>query len=375
MRVGIITLHNSYSYGACLQAYATYLTLMKLGHNPVMIDYVNSYEQNQNRIISRKSDYSFAKNLVYTLENVFLFKRYNMNKAFEGFFELYEKTDRYTSLNRLRENIDKESLDCLISGSDQLWNPEIFCGLDTSFLLDFGSSSLKRIAYAASAGSHMFTNDEIDVLIPLLKRYDAVSVREKTLKNQIDKYLDQESTMVLDPTFLISGGDWLSAFEDSSNIIKEKFILLYMIGVPHKEYISKYAPIVNYISKYLGLPVLAINPLSFFTLEGASHNLTSVTPKELINLINEAEIVLTSSFHGVALSINLNKTFIAFKTSNPSRIENLLNVSNLQDRLIDCFEINRCVDLLKPINFSVTNGKISALKNYSIDWLSHALSD
>lgn len=373
MRVGIITLHSSYSYGACLQAYSTYLVVKKLGHDPIMIDYVNEYEQNQNRVISRKPDFSFAKNTLYTLENILLLKRYNMKKAFSEFHNLYEKTAHYSSLTSLQKQIDNEKIDCLISGSDQLWNPDIFNGIDTAFMLDFGSPSQKRIAYAASAGSHIFSNEEIDKISPLLRQYDAISVRENILKEQLDCALETDIAMVLDPTFLLSPEEWLEFAKGVHRYEGKKYILLYMIGVPHSEYRKRYAPIARYYASILKLPVFAINPMSFIKVNGAERNITNASPNELINLIKGAEMIITSSFHGVAFSISLNKTFVALKTANPARISALLRTLDLDNRIIDSYDETKCNNLLSEIDYGVSNQKLNQLREVSKRWLAEQL--
>lgn len=365
MNVGILTLQSSYSYGASLQAYATYLAVQSLGHNATMINYVNAYEQNQNRLISRKGDQSFLKNTIYTIENIALLKKHNMRKAFEGFQGRYKKTARYTRLT----DLNREYFDCLISGSDQLWNPDIFGGIDTAFFLDFGDKSSRRISYAASAGSHIFTTDEVRRIKPLLERYNAISVRELALKRQIDSILGSDVPVVLDPTFLLHGKEWLEQTDGVRSLPKNSYILLYMIGVPYEEYKQKYLPVVRFYSEQLKLPVYAINPLSFITLSGADRNLTDYSPLELIKAIDNAALIITSSFHGVAFSINLNKKFVALQTKNPLRIENLLKIAALEERVIDRLDPNRCTELLQEIDYNKTNALLNEKRNESRSWL------
>ena len=65
-------------------------------------------------------------------------------------------------------------------------------------------------------------------------------------------------------------------------------------------------------------------------------------PLEFIDLVNNAAIVFTDSFHGAAFSINLNKQFylfMRFTEDHPicqnSRIRSLLSIFELQSHLID----------------------------------------
>ena len=63
---------------------------------------------------------------------------------------------------------------CFICGSDQIWNPKF---LDNAYYLDFVENA-KRLAYAPSMGVTSLTNAEKNYIIPRIKKFDAVSVRE-----------------------------------------------------------------------------------------------------------------------------------------------------------------------------------------------------
>lgn len=354
MKTGIITLHHSYSFGACLQAYATYSAVRRMGHDVYMIDYVNRFEQDQNRLVSGKFGKSPVKCLKNTLENILLFRSLNLKRSFSAFHNIYPKTDRY------------DDLDCLISGSDQLWNPDIFDGTDKMYYLDFGKEDCRRISYAASAGSHIFSEKEADIIRPLLMRYDAVSVRESSLGRQIRDITGKTAKLVLDPTFLLSGEEWISLSESRA---EKNYILLYMIGVPYKKYKEIYAPVVRRFKEKTGLPVYAVNSMSFFKYQYSDKNLNGLTPFELLGAINNAELIITSSFHGVALSINLNKNFVALKTDNPERTACLLDTAGLTDRLIDGRGEDNCGRLTEKIDYNAVKAVISEKRADSLNWL------
>ena len=43
MKIGILTFHSAYNFGAVLQCYALFSTLTELGHNVEVIDYRPNY--------------------------------------------------------------------------------------------------------------------------------------------------------------------------------------------------------------------------------------------------------------------------------------------------------------------------------------------
>lgn len=364
MKIGIVTLHQSFSYGASLQAYATFKAISKMGFDAEFINYVNKYEQNQNHLISRTKDFGIKKNIIRTVENIFLRRYANRVRAFKNFQKNLPKTQPFTD----KESLNDLQYDILISGSDQLWNPDIFGGLDEVFFLNFGKAE-KRIAYAASAGSHVFSDYEKDMVAPLLSRYTAISIRENGLKKQVEEMTGEIVYQVLDPTFLVSANEWLQLTNGMNPIANERYILVYMIGVPYRYYRERYAKIIRFYADKLDAKVYAVSPDSFIHVYGCDKNLNDITPFELVQVINNAELVITSSFHGVAFSINLNKKFIALKNSNPLRVGNLLQLCGLEDRIIDSLEPEKCERLLNHVDYQKTNEVLREMREFSYNWL------
>ena len=64
--------------------------------------------------------------------------------------------------------------------------------------------------------------------------------------------------------------------------------------------------------------------------------MTHRSPQDFLSLFNYADFVVTNSFHGLAFSVNLEKQFVMIRRNEfNSRIESLLNLVGLRDRLID----------------------------------------
>ena len=58
--------------------------------------------------------------------------------------------------------------------------------------------------------------------------------------------------------------------------------------------------------------------------------------RQWLHELTEAEFVVTNSFHGLAFSINFGKQFTICKRNEyNSRIESLLSLTGLEDRMVD----------------------------------------
>ena len=105
---------------------------------------------------------------------------------------------------------------------------------------------------------------------------------------------------------------------------------------------------------------------------------SNLGPKQFLDLLYNATVVCTDSFHGVAFSINFEKEVYAFdrkkktarkKTAalhNTERITSLLKVVGLQNRFInDCRPID-----MTPIDYDDVNKKMRLERKKSWKFLS-----
>ena len=128
---------------------------------------------------------------------------------------------------------------------------------------------------------------------------------------------------------------------------------------------------INEVSKNLNLKVLNL-------LNKGSKNEYSHSPIEFINLINNAELFLTDSFHGVVFSIILKTPFIVAerKVKSPemsmnSRIYTLLEKFGMNDRLSsNITSFNQIMN----VNFDKVDEIIEEEKSKAYSYLKDALN-
>ena len=87
-----------------------------------------------------------------------------------------------------------------------------------------------------------------------------------------------------------------------------------------------------------------------------------------------ASYIVTNSFHGLAFSINLNKTFFVdlLPSSWPanSRLDQLLKTTGLENRLLD-----NLTDIDAPIEWNDVNNRLQTAREQSIHFLQTILTD
>lgn len=363
-KVGIITFHHAkHSYGAALQAYATLSVVKELGYDVEIIDYENKYEQKE--IKFQKG--SIKMNLFLFLNwcgRIFLFGGIKDPARDKKKLDIFYESVSSKSYKSKSELINAD-YDILISGSDQIWNPEVTNGIDSTFFLDFGNPQ-KKIAYASSIGSYRFTDDEKLYLSTFLNQFNEIGVREQYAIDELQKYINHKMEVVCDPTLLITGNEWKKIFKKEISKIKGKsqYILTYFVGGNINDYWSR---IEKFVDK-VGLPIYNIQSHTkrYTHVDKVINN---ILPSELVAYIENASLILTDSFHGTAFSINLNKSFIAvLNKSNPVRVQNLLKEVGLETRIDELIN-----EKAEQIQYDQVNEKLDLFRAHSLAWLINAL--
>jgi len=323
MKIGILTFHCAYNYGAVIQCYCLQEFLTLLGHDVYVIDYRPDYLVTPYRVFSLQNWFSlsFSKTVHKMITEPSLLRyRIKRKNTFENFIS--------NTLNLLSvKECKKISLDAILYGSDQIWNSKINHGFFDDFYFGIGLEG-KKIAYAASSKSVELSNKEKVYYESNLKKFHSISVRELSLANLIRPLTNKEVSVVLDPSLLVPPTILNNI---SSHLKYDGYILTYDI-IPNK----KTKVLGERLSKLYNCRMIELSSSITYESKETGYML-GISPYDFLGYIQKARFVVTTSFHGVALSIKLNKDFYAIKQNNNSdlRLETLLNILDLESRFVD----------------------------------------
>lgn len=336
-KIGIITFHKACNYGAILQTYALQTILKKFffEYDVEVIDYYCPAIEDRTSPFYFINDGNFVKN---TLRFMHLFiPKYKKYKLFRKFRKQYicETKTRYDENNI---EITNDKFIAIFTGSDQVWNLNATKG-DKNYFLSFASEKIYKCSYAASFGFDEIIDEYYDELVPLMKKFDYISLRENIGITNLFKRNKIKTYTNLDPTMLLTSRDWDALIVNTKRKIHEKYILLYCV--------LKTKRLIDYakqLSEKTGLPVYSISNHSDFS---CFHQLKSCSVEDFVCLIKNATYVLTTSFHGTVFSILYHKKFVTeidTVQSKNTRVENLLNILEISNRAIDSskfYDINK----------------------------------
>lgn len=358
MTIGILTYHRSQNYGAQLQVFALKNFLTSLGNKVCIIDYWPKYHQ------------SLYKTNFFAIKE---FKRRSTVNKLKYFFHASYlsvlamirnyKTNRF-ALKYLNLNTSK-CYDVIIYGSDQIWRKQHIYPCEDYNSIYFGDDSFTskyKIAYAASMGKiEASCKEDFDFLQLSMNNFSAISVREKDLQQFMRESFHINPHLVCDPVFLLSKELWSSLIDKNKDC--GNYILMYNIA--RVENLEK---IAVHLSKKYNLPIIEFKGyVDKFNLSTGIR--FTGDAKEFINCLHNANIVVTSSFHGVALSLCFEKNFYFASTSELSnRTESLLDIVNLKERNLSTKKLEDC-DFSKNINYGIVSIEVATYALESRNWL------
>lgn len=368
-RVLVITWYDKgYNYGQTLQAYALQKALRMLGIDAETLTF-HSDIRNDNTwktFITQQLQYP----------NATLGKKL----SFETFIHTRMHVTRpCNNAEELEKLVQTEAYDYLICGSDQIWNP-----LAYSELLLLGiDTKIPKIGYACST---LGVADEekyayvFEKMSPWWNQFQGISMRENSGKDIVSKYCDVPVTTNVDPTLLLSPKEW-NRLRHQTIRHKEPYIFCYFLG-EHR----KYREHIEFLKKKYKVNKVIMVHSSIVEANGDYTNMEHAGPLGWLNLIGDAAVVLTDSFHGVIFSVIYQKEFYTvsrkvplvewhprkghYPYSNPDRIGGLLSMMGLEDRKIESIAD---IELCGEIHWNKVKRNWKKARNKSLTWLKQQL--
>lgn len=365
-RVGIITVHKNTNYGANLQAFASCRYLQKQGCDVCVVDYtIPSHERLAHLFSWLKTSWdaepqkSLGRKI--KLGAALLLSAGEKKRRLRAFSRFRKRNMTLSTPCRRSRDIRELSLDTIVCGSDQIWNPSITEGVNPIFYGDVEGVKT-RISYAASVGKSALSPEDERKVLPLIKALDYCSVREAQTAEYLGTLTGRDIQTVCDPVFLLDKSDYEAVL--SKRKIKGDYVLLYSIIQDD----GLTAAALDYARRH-GLPLVEICQAR---TKGAKHKqVTSWGPAEFLSAFKHAETVFTNSFHGTAFALIFEKDFYIFDNKHGgSRITNLLSTAGLGTRLTDRI----VTEDAEPIEYNKVRARLDDYTKASKEFLSRALS-
>lgn len=339
MKISIVTVYNSHNYGSLLQAKQLCKTLDKYGS----VSFYNSHTRKLTKTFLRKS-----KKIIKTSSKI-------GDKVKGPLFELSEMRMLSDCWRKLPSNESCRNSDIVVLGSDEIWNvTRAVC----RYPIYWGANIFSfKISYAPSVNittvEDMKKNSEY---INYLKGIDCVSVRDNHSKEVIGYFLEEEPSVVLDPTLLYPPEDYDFDYE-------KPYIAVYLFyGALKDEEINE----IKNFAKKKNMPLISAGQyISWCDLSVHSHN------GDPFYIYKNAQYVITNTFHGTAYAINHNSRFVAL-VKGKTKVEEMLKQFGLSNRILsDIAELDNIIEM--EIDYKNVNEKLNNWRYKSLNYIEKSI--
>lgn len=330
----LITLQDNNNIGNRLQNYALQTALEQYGCNVTNLDNGYTTKPTQKQIIKNNIKKCLGKlgNKKYADKSKEFFNSQLRRLANTSFTNKYiSDIKQVTYANAFSQPWN--SYDFAITGSDQVWHnwhkdPKEL----PYYYLEFMPEE-KRVSYAASFGFEEFPEEDKAEHIKGLQGMHAISCRESSGCTLIKRETGRDAVHVLDPTLLLSADDWRQAeapIPENLHINNSRYAFLYFLGEVPNEY-QKFIDDLQTTRE--------VKLIDFMDLKDEAIARCGVG--EFLSLIDNADYVLTDSFHCTVFSILFQKEFTVFRRKGEGfekmfgRIEDLLRMTGNTDKAFD----------------------------------------
>ena len=210
-KIAVITFHGVSNHGSVLQTLATKKKLESMGLD---VEFINFKKQECTGIFPlikfwNQDSHNPIKKFI---RGVILFPSFVKWKyMFAKFLKKYVDIDINQKSYTTEEDFKLLPIDADIYcvGSDQVWNSVWNGAILKPLFLSFVPNNLPKVAYSSSFGRTELSDHEKSETAQMLKRFDAISVREESGLKILEDLGIQDAVNILDPTLLMDQKFWI----------------------------------------------------------------------------------------------------------------------------------------------------------------------
>lgn len=277
-----------------------------------------------------------------------------LNSNFESFRDKYLYLTHEVNSQKDFDKLNKGTNNFVV-GTDQVFRWIYIRDNLPAFLLTRTNFNKKRIAFSASFGKAEFDEagkKEKRKIKMFLKRFYAISTREKSGIKLCKDNFNIQAEHIIDPIFYVEQEKWDKIVENVDLEINP--VVTYVLDMDEK---------AKNLSEVVGLKY--VEKITRISID-------KTTPEEFIYAIKNAKCVVTDSFHGVCLSIIFNKPFICLinKERGADRFNSIQKTFNIKSGFVDKeSDLENIDELLAIYDYSYVQKVIAQEKEKARVWL------
>lgn len=341
--LGVCLKYEQTNYGSKLQAVATVQMLKDLGLNYEILRYNKRTVRFISKYLLRCFNIVFLNDRYDQFQRKFELSRHPeikrnvhlRNDIFRCFDEYFEEnlSEFYKSYEELKK-MCPQRYDILLTCSDQLWSPS---ALGSGFYnLMFAPDDMLKVSWASSFGVGQIPWYQRRRTKRYLERIEHISMRENRGAEIVHELTGRKVPVLMDPVFVYDKAEWEKLIPVAAPEWDD-YIFCYFLGDNPEHRVA-----VGMLAQETGKKIVTLRHLDRYVAEDENFGDFApydVDPIRFLNILRNASMVCTDSFHGAAFSIINEKQFVVFNryadqdaNSKNSRIDSLCANVKLENR-------------------------------------------
>ena len=368
-RILLTTVFSAFNYGSSLQALAGKQIIRKAGYECDLVKL---------KSLVKGRDVRLGKLMTILLRSLFL-KKNNALKTYGTSYNksLVEGTENkfFAFTNDYLKPIEvswgklkcmaKDAIACF-SGSDQIWNSSTLY-VDPLYYLRF-APKYKRIALSPSFGRDFIAEYNKDKMKEWISDYPYLSVREDSGVKLIKELTGRDALHLLDPTLIINADEWREILSIENK--PKDYVLAYFLDKPSA--LAKKN--LKEIKEKFNCKVVAI-PYKFENMDYCDE-VVAAGPKEFVELIANAKVICTDSFHGTVFALNMHTPFFTYEREYGSankQSERVLSILRKVD-MLDRYQPQDVIGELNKLDFNHSEEVLNAERKKAYTYVNNAIN-
>lgn len=372
MKASILSMQKVENFGSLLQAYSLKRMLEELGCEVSFID-IQRIEEDDCLLEGKVDHFGYecngSKSMFAKLKKIdrYALNRIRIKKLFNKQIELFEEFRR-NELN-IKEEDNAGTYDICVIGSDEVFNCNNASSWGfTSQLFGNVKQADKVITYAASCGSTVYKNTRLAVRDKIRKTFNGVSafsVRDSNTYNFVKQLTTKTIQEHMDPVVVGNFDKEIAGCALPQGLPKKYCVVYSYYNRFHKP--EEIRSIKNFC-KEKNLELVAVGAPQMWI-----KRYLVLTPFQTLKLFQQADFVITDTFHGTIFSAKYAKRFAALtRNSNSNKLLNLIQKMGLEKHLIKSLD-----QLSQVYEITVDKEKIGTIssdeRKRTIDYLRNNL--
>ena len=382
MKIGIMTWWHNMNYGGFLQGVALQHFLVREGFDAELVSFSSPRADTSvwHLLVSSRCD----KLWMLPVWVAQMFRALFVRSGYFHRVERLKKTARlfqrfaiaspmlYKSVGELdRDN----RYDVLLVGSDQVWSPTLH-DAEFSYLLGGVRDEIPKLSYASSVSAPTIHPYE-QLYGNSLRRFKALSVREKSIIPELEAITGRKIEWVVDPTLLLTKDEWVSYMDINPRTSEQHITLYWLSGVEaHLDEILRFARRCKcrvHLFTELGhfdvkmdvreWPRYLIKRMKIFRASNLVWRLNA-DAKEFLSDIATSDCVVSDSFHAMMFAAIFNKSAQIVITKSRQA---------MRSRIVDFVEVTGSARLIDGLDAAVGEGLLNVPSCLDLaEWISNS---